>query len=199
MHGDTSTTFGGEWCCGNAGETMIIQRNTILYTGGDTPYALELGGVNGPIPVWTSGYAIKIRGNPKDKAVVDGNVFKHANLGDAISQNGDADGNTTNPIQVFANNIFGADPTQENLPFCDFAGDGQLDQFMATGVTWWAKSPVTHQWRYMNTMFERLSELQFGDFDHDGVCDVAVRSTSPFRLPAKYSKSGMGPWVSLIA
>lgn len=200
MHGDTSTTLGGEWCCGNAGETMIIQRNTILYTGGETPYALELGLTNGPFPVWTSGYAVKIRGNPIDKAVLDGNVFKHGSREDAISQNGDGGygDNITNPIQVLPNNVFGFDPTANSGAFCDFAGDGQLDEFMETGVTWWAKSPVTHQWRYLNTMPQRLSEIQLGTFDNDAVCDVAVPSTNPFRPPEKYSKSGTGPWVSLL-
>jgi hypothetical protein len=155
---------------------------------------------NGRVPVWTSGYAIKIRGNPIDKAVVDGNVFKQASQGDAIAQNGDGGfgDNITNPIQVLSNNLFGIDPTQENLPVCDFAGDGQLDQFMAPGVTWWAKSPVTHQWRYLNTMPERLSGLQVGHFDNDAVCDVAPPSANPLRQPEKYSKSGAGPWVSLV-
>ncbi len=202
MHGDT-TSLGSSWCCGTAGETMIIQRNTILYTGGLTPYALHLGLTNGPLPVFTSGYAIKIRGNPADKAVVDDNVFKHSSRGDAIAQNGDGgfpDDKITNPIDVRPDNVFGFDPTAENLPSCDFAGDGQLDQFMATGVTWWAKSPTTLQWRYLNTMPERLSDIQLGHFDNDSVCDVVPRSANPFILrgPKTYSKSGMGPWVPFL-
>jgi hypothetical protein len=81
----------------------------------------------------------------------------------------------------------------------DFAGDGQQDAFMATGVTWWAWSPTTHQWRYLNTMRERLPELQLGDWDHDGVCDVVPRRANPFGgLPNKYSKSGTGPWVPFL-
>jgi hypothetical protein len=199
MHGDTSTFFGGDWCCGTAGETMIIERNTILYTGGLTPYALELGLVNGPLPVWTSGYAIKIRGNPADKAVVDNNVFKHDSRDDAISQNGNPGygDNITNPIDVRPNNVFGSDPTLA-LGTCDFAGDGQVDEFMATGVTWWAKSPTTHQWRYLNTMRERLSELQLGRFDKDAMCDVVPGPVNPFRPPNKYSKNGTGPWVPFL-
>ena len=179
---------------------MIIRRNTILYTGGLTPYALKLGLTNGSVPAWTSGYAIKIRGNPADKAVVDGNVFKHESRGDAIDQNGGCGfgDNVTNPINVLPNNVFGSDPAAENHPSCDFAGDGQLDEFMTTGVTWWAKSPVTHQWRYLNTMRERLSEIALGHFDNDAVCDVTPGPINPFRAPATYSKSGTGPWVPFL-
>lgn len=181
MHGDKSLTafFGlitvSQWCCGTAGETIIIERNTILYT---------------------NGLAIKIRGNPADKAVVDGNVFKHKNRGDAIAQNGEPSwfgDDITKPIDVRPNNVFGVDPTTE-LGSCDFFGDGQQDQFMATGVTWWAKSPVTGQWRYLNTMKERLPELQLGKVDGDTICDVAPRSPRPEMIPRTYSKSGTSPW-----
>jgi hypothetical protein len=166
-----------QWNCGTAGETMIIVRNTILYT---------------------AGHAIKIRGNPADKAVVDGNVFKHGRSG-AIAQNGGCGygDNITNPIQVRPNNVFGIDPMTE-LGSCDFFGDGQQDQFMATGVTWWAKSPVTQQWRYLNTMPERISELKLVDIDGDGLCDVAPKTSRPEVLPEKYSKSGTSPWLPRV-
>ena len=177
MHGDGNRWYGSHnWQCGTAGETLIIERNTILYT---------------------SGTAIKIRGNPADKAVVDGNVFKHSARGDAIAQNGACGGlgdNITNPIDVRSNNEFGVDPMAE-LGTGDFVGDGHLDQFMATGVTWWAKSPVTEQWRYLNTMKERLPELQLADVDGDGVCDVAIRMPRPEAVAETYSKSGTGQWT----
>jgi hypothetical protein len=180
MHGDKNRWYSdNNWECGTAGETMIIQRNTVLYT---------------------KGLAIKIRGNPADKAVVDGNVFKHKSRGDAIGQNGYCGwwgDNITNPIDVRPNNLFGADPMAE-LGSCDFFGDGQQDQFMATGVTWWAKSPVTQQWRYLNTMPERLSELKLEDIDGDGVCDVAPRTRRPQDLPERYSKSGTSAWLSRV-
>ena len=185
MHGDQNEWYSSSnWECGTAGETMMIERNTILYT---------------------QGLAIKIRGNPADKVVVDGNVFKHKTPGDAIHQNGDCGGlesvlfgepSPTKPIDVRPNNAFGVDPMAE-LGSCDFFGDGKQDQFMATGVTWWAKSPVTHQWRYLNTMPERLTELQLRKIDDDAVCDVAPRTRRPEELPAKYSKSGTSAWVPL--
>ena len=183
MHGDQNEWYSSNnFECGTAGETMIIQRNTVLYTEGN---------------------AIHIRGNPADKAVVDGNVFKNERISDtilhsgAIAQNGNCGfgDNISNPIDVRPNNVFGADPMAE-LGSCDFFGDGQEDQFMATGVTWWALSPVTLQWRYLNTMPERLPELQLAKIDGDAVCDVAPRSRDPAKPPEKYSKSGTGPWVT---
>src|SRR5262249_45337465 len=97
--------FPHSWDCGTAGETIMIERNTILYK---------------------SGPAIKIRGNPADKAVADGNVFTHDNRDDAIEQNGTCSllgaGDITNPIVVRPNNVFKVDPTTE-LGSCDFFGD----------------------------------------------------------------------------
>lgn len=174
MHGDQNAWYSdANWQCGTAGETMIIERNTILYTAGN---------------------AIKIRGNPLDKVVVDHNIFSHGERNSAITQNGACGlfgDNITKPIDVRPNNLFGVDPTSE-LGSCDFFGDGQQDQFMATGVTWWAKSPITQQWRYLNTMSERLPELQLGDVDRDGKCDVSLRSAN------KYSQGGQGPWTSVL-
>jgi hypothetical protein len=201
MHG----TKGPAYCCGTAGETIIIQRNTILYTGGyglvrpyDTPaYIFTDINCSEVVGRWGDGNAIKIRGNPVDKAVVDGNVFKHKKQSDAISQNGSSYlfGKITKPIDIRPNNKFDSDPMTE-LGTGDFVGDGQQDQFMATGVTWWAKSPVTNQWRYLNTMPERLSELKLEDRDGDGVCDVAPKTRQPHWIPV-YSKSGTSVWTPL--
>lgn len=178
MHGDENKFYSGSnWQCGTAGETMIIQRNTILYT---------------------KSKAIKIRGNPADKAVVDGNVFKHGGRGDAIAQNGFCGwgDNITNPIDVRPNNVFGVDP-RTKLGSCDFVGDGLLDKFMATGVTWWARSPTTSHWRYLNTMPERLPQLSLVRVDGDNVCDVTPKRRQHDMhetLPRTYSRSGTGPW-----
>jgi hypothetical protein len=177
MHGNGNKWYSSHnWQCGNAGETMIIERNTILYT---------------------SGTAIKIRGNPTDRAVVNGNVFKNSSSDDAIKQNGECGGvgdNITRPIDIRPNNEFGVDPMAQ-LGSCDFFGDGRQDQFMATGNTWWAKSPTTGQWRYLNTMSERLPQLQFGRMDSDAVCDVALRPVNQFMAPTTWSRSGKGTWV----
>jgi hypothetical protein len=125
-------------------------------------------------------------------------VFKHGSRSSAIAQNGYCGfgDNITKPIDVRRNNAFGVNPMTE-LGSCDFFGDGQQDEFMATGVTWWARSPVTGQWRYLHTMSERLPKLQLGDVDNDGKCDVSVQPPSPLVPPREYSKSGVGPWVPL--
>jgi hypothetical protein len=180
MHGDENRFYtDSNWQCGTAGETILIERNTVLYT---------------------SGLAIKIRGNPTDKAVVAGNVFAHADRYAAIAQNGACGpgDNVSNPIDVRADNVYGRNPMTE-LGSCDFVGDGRVDQFMATGVTWWAKSPETEQWRYLNTMPERLPQLQLGNVDGDEICDVAPRGPIADIAPKTYSKSGTGPWVPVVA
>jgi hypothetical protein len=171
MHGDGNRVTPDDWQCGTAGETILIERNTILYD---------------------EGLAIKIRGVPADKVVVDGNVFKHKQ-GKGIEQNGycGARGDNINhPIDIRPNNVYGVDPRTE-LGECDFAGDGGLDDFMATGVTWWARSRTTGQWRYLNTMPERIPQLSLGRVDGDSVCDVASK------VRKFYSKGGTGRWARL--
>lgn len=186
MHGTKSSWTLGEWCCGTAGETIMIERNTILYDGRRTHWWM--------LPL--KGQAIKIRGNPIDKAVVDGNVFRQSR-GDAIAQNGEPGwgDNITNPIDVRDNNVFSSGDLTKELGQGDFFGDGQQDHFMATGATWWARSPTTGQWRYLNTMTERLPELQLGRIDGDTVFDVAPRMRQFGTPPEKYSKSGTSPWL----
>jgi hypothetical protein len=183
MHGDGNKWYSEHnWQCGTAGKTLMIERNTILYVKGS---------------------AIKIRGNPADKAVADQNVFKNSRDGSPIAgpfpfltyptidQTGDCDSDDiTNPIQVLTTNVFNRDPMQQ-LESCNF-GSGRQDQFMATGVTWWAKSAVTGQWYYLNTMPEMLPQLHIADFDGDGICDVA-KELNPRQQ--YYSKSGRTPWI----
>jgi hypothetical protein len=224
MHGTKSTSY--QACCGTAGETIIIERNTILYTGGSERWL----GVRRF--VWNKdGYAIRIRGNPLDKAVVDGNVFVN-DVNAAIRQNGENsdDETPTNPITVLDNNVFNADDPCEELLQGNFEKDidcgierlhgrfdeehpditpevspgdpvGPQDDFMATGVTWWARSRATGQWRYLNTMKERVPQLQIGTFTDDDISDVGTpRPPHADRVPVpmppeKVSKSGAGPWI----
>jgi hypothetical protein len=178
MHGDEKHWYTGDNQCGRAGETILIERNTVLYTAGE---------------------AIRIRGNPVDKAIVDRNVFKLNRDDDWIGQAGSCSfwgfgDNITNPIDVRPTNVFGSDPMSE-LGSCHFAGDEVQDQFMASGVTWWVRSGLTGQWRYLNTMSEKVSELQFQDFDGDGICDVLPKLRFPEVIPKKYSKGGTTPWL----
>jgi hypothetical protein len=85
-----------------------------------------------------------------------------------------------------------------NLGSCNFAPGDARDQFMTTGITWWALSPVTNQWRYLNTMRETLPQLQLLDVDNDGVCDVAERPPHPAVPIRRYSKSGTEPWTPTL-
>ena len=172
MHGSENAWYSdSNWCCGIAGETIIIERNTVLYTKGN---------------------AIKIRGYPADRAVVDQNAFAHKTRKDAINQ--EPFGAAVKPIDVRPNNIFGIDSPASPLGTCDFIGDGGQDTFMATGVTWWALSQVTSQWRYLNTKPERNAQLQLGHVDNDGKCDVAIKA-SPVTPPRWYTKAGAGRWL----
>ncbi|CAD6881753.1 hypothetical protein [Methylomonas albis] len=208
MHGDISRQ--SDYDSGTAGETMIIEQNTILYTGGPRHHIYDLDQWDpsqtllGP---WENGNAIKIRGNPKDKVYINANVFAHSNRADAIVQNYTATGyyypprgvpqlilKISNPITVTPNNLWGAKPLK-NLVKCDFTGDGLPDDFMATGVTWWVRSAVTQQWQYLNTKTERLNQLIIQDLDNDGICDVARKPGNPLAIPRIYSKSGKGDWV----
>ena len=196
MHGTKDKPLSGSKCCGIAGETMLIERNTILYRGG--PRTVGAGPISGE--VWENGLAIKIRGNPMGRVVVDANVFALGNKGAAIAQNGDgvkqnASGqwvpNITNPVQVTKNNLWGAKPLNA-LKQCDFDGDGVNDDFMATGVTWWLRPAATKQWRYLSTKTEQIGALTLRDVDGDGKCDVVrVKSQG---LQEDYSRGGTGPW-----
>ena len=199
MHGTKSETLNGEHCCGVAGETMLIERNTILYRGGYR--RVGVGALSKEI--WEWGLALKIRGNPKGRVLVDGNVFALDNRGSAIAQNGDGarlDANgrllssITNPIQVTPNNLWGAKPL-EQLKTCDFDGDRVADQFMATGVSWWVRSGATGQWRYLGTHTEQAGALAVRDVDGDGRCDVVRKGL--MARPDQYSPRGTGPWLTV--
>lgn len=178
MHGTGHTAFRTA-NCGYAGEFILIEGNTFLYD---------------------SDQAINIRGNPIDAVIVDGNVFRHDDHGDAIEQSGACDGsgdNITNPIEVRPNNLFGINPMSE-LGACDFSGDGVNDDFMATGVTWWVRSPAgIGQWHFLNAVPGGLSMFRLRDVDNDGICDVLAGpfKTDTWWMPEEmYSKSGTGPW-----
>ena len=157
-----------------------------------------IGGLIGGLPGAAAGAAIGAGAGAGAGALV-GSIcwHKHQSRGDAIAQNGEPGwgDNITNPIDVRPNNVFDCGDITTELAKGDFAGDGRQDDFMATGVTWWTRSPTTGQWRYLNTMKERLPELQLGKIDDDAICDVAPRTRRPETLPEKYSKSGTSPWL----
>jgi len=119
VHGMDGSLFGGDACCGQAGEKFEMSHNAFQYTRGN---------------------AIKVRGNPTIGATVTQNVFAHGSAGDAIKQNGNggAGDNITNPIQK-SGNEFGIQ-TAGKYGVCDFDGDKKDDFFLATGASWWMMS-----------------------------------------------------------
>jgi hypothetical protein len=179
MHGDDNEFYSdNNWQCGTAGESIAIENNTILYD---------------------KGKAIKIRGNPKVGAVVRGNVFSHSNAGSAISQNGECGivggDNVTNPIDIRDDNVFGQNPM---LPVrtCDFLGDGVQETFIATGANWWARSPITGHWRFLNDKRERAHELVLQRVDEDTKCDVAKKSNGATITSIVFSMGGTSEWTT---
>jgi len=157
--------------CGQAGDTFEIARNAFQYT---------------------SGNAIKVRGNPTVGAVVASNIFAHDGRGDAIVQNGNPGygDNITNPIDVQGNNKYDID-TYGKYGVCDFDGDGRDDLFLATGASWWYASAGRREWRFLNDNSARLSEVGLGDFDGDGKCDVLAVHIPGFVI----SKGGTEPFT----
>jgi hypothetical protein len=174
MHGDQNIwPTQHNWQCGIAGETIIIERNTILYN---------------------KGTAIKIRGNPKDKAIVDSNVFAQEE-NDAIYQSGDCgwfDTSVANPIEILPNNVFDFD-AYGHYGVCDFDGDGIDDLFLATGNMWWYSSYGEFHWTYLSERSERLNQVRLGYFDDDLLCDVLMESNGEWVI----SSGGTGEWRSI--
>jgi hypothetical protein len=150
--------------CGNAGTTFQFVGNTIQFD---------------------NDRAIKIRGTPRDSAIIRNNVLAHGSLGDAIAP-------TDNGRVSVQSNITGSDQ-YGNYGVCDFDGDSRDDLFMATGVSWWYASAGRREWTFLNAQPERLSSVGLGDFDGDGRCDVFAVHDHHWSL----SRGGSGPFVSL--
>jgi hypothetical protein len=141
----------GDHNCGPAGEFMDIEFNTILYTAGN---------------------GIHLRGTPKDKMLVQHNVFAHQNR-DGGSLSSGAILQNESGLQA-SDNLFGVN-TFNDRKLCDFDGDGTSDPFIATGVTWWyASSVLDGRWVFLNRSPVRVADVTLGDVDGDGRCDMAA-------------------------
>jgi hypothetical protein len=114
--------------CGTAGHNMEIRNNSFLYT--------ETG-------------AIKLRGTPQRKPCgmnVYDNVFRHAKLINAMSQ--------TESGLCQGNNQFGVN-SLSSIRKCDVDGNGVVDNFLATGRTWWFASGTKKHWTFVKRSRER--------------------------------------------
>jgi hypothetical protein len=147
MHG-TETCQPGHLNCGDAGHSMYIRHNTLLYTAGK---------------------AINLRGTPALSPFgmfIKANVFAHVSWDDAVAHS------ATEPCCEL-DNLYRVDASTE-LGSCDFDGDGLNDSFMATGATWWYSSGGDKPWVYLNTSLKRRSQVTLGFFNGDNICDVSV-------------------------
>lgn len=172
VHGDANCDYlPGEWAehiwnCGNAGSYFEFTNNAFQFT---------------------NDHAIKLRGVPRQKAKISGNVFAHSSADDAIEPF-----NSTN-VEIGANTA-NVDPFGK-YGVCDFDGDGTDDLFLATGTSWWYSSGGKGHWTFLSPNNERLEQVGLGDFDGDKRCDVVARNTGTGGL--EISKSGTGAWTSL--
>jgi parallel beta helix pectate lyase-like protein len=157
MHGQDDCFPIEDANCGTAGYSMDIRYNSLIYD---------------------HHVAIHLRGTPQQAMTVVDNVFSEGSQGDAIAQNETG--------LVAYQNIYGVNGLNE-LATCDFDGDGVLDTFLATGITWWYSSGGTGPWTYLNASFARRADLTLGDLDGDRRCDV--------RIGASFWSGGTGPML----
>lgn len=151
MHALHDCGIGSDHNCGPAGEFMDIEFNTILYTAGN---------------------GIHLRGTPKDKMLVQHNVFAHQVPDGGVLSSGAILQNETG-LQA-SDNLFGVN-TFNDRKLCDFDGDGTSDPFIATGVTWWyASSVLDGRWVFLHRSPARVANVTLGDVDGDGRCDMAA-------------------------
>jgi hypothetical protein len=148
--------------CGDAGFQFLISQNTIQYSK-----TTEL----------------KIRGRPKGPqgAIITNNIFERPK-GPIVLQHwfdyvhSDADQHaivlqTDDQVIVTGSNKYD-DDTFGHYGVCDIDGDGIDDLVLMTGVTWWFSSSGQFQWSFLKVDPAVLKDVQLGDVDGDGRCDV---------------------------
>lgn len=130
------------WNCGDGGYQFLYEENAFQYLK-----TLD----------------IKIRGTPKREAIITRNIFARSDEDDAIGK-GDH-------VNVTSSNQYNVD-TFGQYGVCDIDGDGIDDLVLMTGVTWWYSSAGRYPWSFLRTDDTVLKDVQLGDIDGDGRCDV---------------------------
>ncbi len=129
--------------CGDAGFKFAMEENTFQYTKTTD---------------------LKIRGKPRNQAVISANIFARSK-DDAIQLE------TQDNVTVTGSNWY-SDDTFAQYGVCDIDGDGLDDLVLMTGVTWWFSSSGIYPWSYLKQDSVVLKDVRLGDFDGDGRCDV---------------------------
>jgi hypothetical protein len=148
--------------CGEGGYKFVYEENAFQYVKAED---------------------IKIRGTPKRDAIIARNIFARDSQGDAI-----ATGFDVHNVNVAGNNQFNVD-TFGQYGVCDIDGDGIDDLILMTGVTWWYSSAGRFPWSFLKADTTVLKDVQLGDVDHDGKCDVVKDDGNGLWLVSKGAKS----------
>jgi hypothetical protein len=166
----------GDHNCGQAGEYVNLEYNTVLYTAGN---GIHLRGT--PVRASSSPLSTKVGMDVKN------NVFAHSVH----------DGGFITPGAFLQNeeglhdlgNTLGLN-TFNSRRSCDFDADGTPDPLIATGVTmWYASSALGGRWTFLNRSTKRVNEISLSDVNGDGMCDVV---TGPLVNPTTVDSLSLG-------
>jgi hypothetical protein len=130
--------------CGDAGLLFFIDQNTIQYDKTTD---------------------LKIRGQPKQQALIAGNIFADSSRDDAIKLE------TTKNVSVDPANKYNDDAFGQ-YGVCDVDGDGIDDLILMTGVSWWFSSSGQYPWSFLRADTAVLKDVALGEIDGDHSCDV---------------------------
>jgi FG-GAP-like repeat len=162
--------MGGNWTYTGyiALDNLVIGNGGYNGLGQDT-HTLDVHGTNNGFPIPVDHYSgpageyfnfaynavffnktqqIKVRGYPAFGVdIVHNRLGWYVNGDLSRFNNGyeQTDGNNLRPRE----NVEYAGPMEVVLAVGDFNADGVADDFLSTGVTWWYRSGVTHQWYYL--------------------------------------------------
>jgi Right handed beta helix region len=132
-----------------------------LFNCGDAGFSFDIVGNTFQYNKTTD---IKIRGKPKGRALISDNIFARSSQDDAI--NLFETDNVTLSLNQFNDDTFG------RYGVCDVDGDGLDDLVLMTGVSWWFSSAGQFPWSFLRADTSVPKDVQLGDFDGDGRCDV---------------------------